>query len=494
MRKLILMVLLGLILAAPAFAVDGVMSSPIADSNYSNSDKAIYRNYIVLADGGPVLLYDIDKGTSETIGQGYFPDIYGNTIVWHDSIINKVVKYDIKTKITTPLSEECGYYYEAKWRARIHGTKIVWIRGSDGLIQVHDLLTGQTSSLPVSGFYLAIYDDKLAYVRDCNIYSYDPNNGETFIGTPRDCYWNYPMIDANYIYWVGQGVNRPTAIHRYNLATYLYDSFDICQSSPMSPMVSDGKVYIDGSSSGTNCPNRSYIIGQLDPKTGTTSIISSPIDTYQFYPAVYDGRIVLSYGDAAGEDVRLFDITAPSEEVYSLNASGNTVTVINPYDKRIVTTIQTSITANAGPSDAALSPGESYYYVFNSSEKSVAIIKTIDSTDYTVLSTVLLNPLASQSITGITGDDNGNAYVTVKRTGQPGEVWKVNQSGRTLLQALTGNYPSGIKISKEKDSQGNDLYKLFVSDSQSGNVTVVNLTDSSNSGITTNAGSKIVRP
>lgn len=481
MRKSFFLVLLGLIIAMPAFAVDGVLSSPIA--NYERDRKAIYGNYVVLEGSNGIALYDIEKGTTSIIGYGSYPGIFGETVIWADSTLgNNIVKYDISTGSKTQVSTEGNA--TSGHRPWIQGNKIVW-SGLNDYIQVHNIVTGQTIALTVMGTYATVYGNKLAYLDAPDIRLYDLETGtDVFVGTQYGMNYS-PMIDANYVAWEGQGQIETYAIKSYNISTGQVSTFDDC-GSPYTPKLSNGKVYVD-----SNCGGPEYWrVRQLDLKTGVISPLAVTSGKQIYCPAVYEDKIVVSHYESGVDNgsTRIFDLTSPGEEIYSLNVTANSVTVINPYNQSIV---PSSLTVS-GPSDARLSPEEKRLYILNS-DKSITIAETYAAPDFKTIIKAPVSLSGSQSITAITGDDEGNAYITIKKTGSATQVWKVDSAGGiSVLQLqppIAGSNPTGIKISKEGTQ-----YKLFVSDGTTGNMTTINLLNLTTSTIAAGTGSKIVKP
>ncbi len=476
MRKIgVLAVLLFSFFVIPAFAVDGILSAPF--SSDGGDYKAMYGNYVVWqGNNGSIKLYDTGKTppTTTEIGQGSRPNIFGNVVVWIDSTLgNNIVKYDISTGAPPVQISQGGAN-----RPWIHGNKIVWV-GQDSYIRVHDIYTGQTSTLPVqaNGNSITIHENSLAYARIYDIYTYNLQTGmESYIDPAANS--SITMIDADYVYWVGSGLVELYGIKRYKLSTGSIDTFDVC-GSPNLPRLDNGKIYVDMSCDG-------WDIYQLDTKTGNISALKTP-PGHQWAPAVYGNRVALS---DSGYGIRFFDITRPNEEVYSLNTASNTVTVINPYDGHVV---QQSLAVGQGPSDAGLSPDGTKLYVLNSSSKTVTIAQTydfvVDNPDYQAIP---INPTVNQIVMAVAGDDNANAYVTLKpKSSGNGIVRKIyviapGQYGYSDLPVNAN--PTSIKIS----SDGKTLY---VSNSDSGNVTSIDVASYTvKSTITSGSGTKLFKP
>ncbi len=493
MRKSIFMVLFGLILAVQAFALDGVLSSPFGGDN---QDTAIYGDYAVWIsptyDNNNLYLYDyVKKTTPVVIGRGSNPSIYGNIIVWTDATLNNnVVMYDISTGNKVQLTTENSY--TNAHRPWIQGTKIVWSRSTDGAIQVYDLFTGQTTTLPVTGYDVVVYGDYLAYTStgsyNYDVYLYNLKTGTgagTLIGSGNSRPNPPVLIDSKYVYYFGTGTSMDV-LHTYEIATQQPKNYDIC-AVPYHPRAYEGKVYLDA-----NCTG--WKTQQFDTQTGVFSIVNTPAGTYQMLPAVYKNEILVEAGGGTGGwYTAIFEITSPSEEVYSLNATANSVTVINPYKQSVVPS-SLNFPNVSGPLDARLSPEETKLYILNG-DKSVTVAETYD---FTTLKKASVTLSGTQSITGITGDDEGNAYITIKKNGTATQVWKVDCTGPNptgavstlvLNPAIAGTNPTGIKISKEGTQ-----YKLFVSDGTTGNVTTINLSDLTTTTIAAGTGSKIVKP
>lgn len=487
MRKLIaLSIFLFLIMAIPVFAIDGILSSPInSDVGYQ---KAIYENHVVWqSNNGSILLYDINRKTTSTIGEGSHPNLYGGIVIWADSTLNNnVVKYDIATGTKVQIGTEGNA--TGVNRPWIQGNKIAWSRSTDSVIQVHDILTGQTASLSVTGCNVVVYGSRLAFSAsgtDDTVNMFDLNTGIETLVASRYGYGSGPLIDENYIYWYqhdewdnGAGATiYADRIKRYELAAGSVET--ILDQAPGYPLYTlalhcekiyfplgapgwyDGKVY------------------QLDVKIKNLSALNTPAGMTVWGPAVYGNKVVLS--NVTGGDLRIFERTSPADEVYSLNTGSNSVTVINPYDLHIVNTLNTG----AEPSDAGLSPDGTKLYVLNSADKTVTYIQTYD---FQPVNTVAINPTNKQTATAVAGDDDSNVYIALKLNDRnAGIVKKIPVSG-SLSELQVGINPTSLKISSDGKT-------LFVSNADSGNVTSVDLaTFSVMSTITTAAGSKLVKP
>ncbi len=432
----------------------------------------MYGNYVVWqGNNSSIKLYDMGKTppTTTEIGQGSRPQIFGNIVVWIDSTLsNNIVKYDISTGTKVQISQGGGTLYQ--WnRPWIHGNKIVWggfIYGSPQYanIQVHDIFAGQTTTLTVLGSAVTVYGDKLAYTTyGYDVYMYDLKAGiESYVGHTTSS--TVTAIDANYVYYVGSD-----SVNRYEISSGNTVSYSVC-GGPNLLQLSGEKVYMD-----MNCGGPEYWkVRQLDTRTGVVSVLSIP-SGQQWAPAVYEDKVVLS---DSGNGVRIFDITSPNEEVYSLNASSNTVNVINPYKG---TTVSTMTTGN-GPSDAGLSPDGTKLYVLNSSDKTVSIAQTYDFAITT--QTILIN-YGTYTPQAIAGDNDGNAYVALKKNGQNGVIKKL-PAGDTIT--LTGQNPNSIKISPDGKT-------LFVSVADINSITPIDIASfTPQTNITTGAGTKLIKP
>lgn len=505
MRKLsFFTVLLVLILAIPAFAVDGTLLSPIVSGSYGNTgifnNKAIYGNYVAWQDVNNVIyLYDVEKKTTTEIGQGFRPNIYGDVVIWADSSLNgNVVKYDISTGTKVQLGNE-GNAIDSH-RPSIQGNKIVWSRSTDSVIQIHDIFTGQTTSLPAIGENATVYGDKLAYTRGSALYMYSVKNSIETLVAPNTVI--APMIDGTYIYWSAAG----TDIKTYNISSGTVDTI-LMNTNFQSPNVFEGKVYFDINPAGAIACNGNYFckVYQLDTRNKVLSVLYTHDAIEQWASAVYKNKVILSSfnGGTGIEDIRIFDITAPNEEIYSLDTAGNTVTVIHPYeeeqpiytayeDARVVGTI----TTGAGPSAAGLSPDGTKLYVLNSTDKTVTIAQTYD---FMSVNTIAVNPTSKQTATSVAGDDNSNVYVALKfNNGNAGIVKKIPATG-TPIELTVGINPNSLKIAPDGKT-------LFVSNGDSGYVIPIDVATftiksypisrgyPNNTFIITGAGTKLIKP
>lgn len=484
MRKLIaLSIFLCMITVVPVFAIDGILSSPIStDVGYQ---KAIYGNHVVWqSNNGSILLYDINKKTTFTIGEGSHPNIYGEIVIWADSTLNNnVVKYDIATGTKAQVSIECNA--TGVNRPWIQGNKIVWSRSTDSVIQVHDILTGQTLSLPVPGVNVVVHGSRLAYsmsATDDTIHMFDLNTGIETLVASRYGYGSAPLIDADYIYWYQHDEGfvgyywYADRIKRYEFTTGNTET--ILDQVPGYPLYTlalyNEKIYFPLSVLGWH-----EGIYQLDVKTKNLSALNTPAGMAVWAPAVYGNKVVVS--NTTGSDTRVFEITSPTEEIYSLNTGSTSVTVINPYDQHIVATIPTG----TGPLDAGLSPDGTTIYVLNSTDKTITIGQTYD---FLLVNTVAISPTTTQTATAVAGDNDGNVYVALKsKTSGTGIVKKIPKSG-VPIELTVGVNPTSLKISPDGKT-------LFASNTDSGNVSSIDLaTFTISATITTGAGPKLIKP
>lgn len=321
---------------------------------------------------------------------------------------------------------------------------------------------------PEDVYSMVLYNIWTKQSRTLNIASNDLvlANGQAF---------NHFDINENYIVWNNNGTR----------AAYLYDLNNDTYS-----VLATGT---DGSSWFININNGKVVwdtngsqLGVYDLKTKVFSKINTSTSGGAYNP-VTDGDKVLYPGNG----YYMFDITSPGEEVYSLNSSSSSVTVINPYktdnpattgiDERIVATIPTG----AGPSDSALSPDETKLYILNSTAKTVTVAQTYD---FVPVNTVNINPTNKQTATAVAGDNDSNTYVALKSSIGTGVVKKI--ASTDIETTLTvGVNPNGLKISP-------DNKKLLVSNGSSSNVTAIDLATFTiiEGSITTGAGPKLVKP
>lgn len=497
LRSIIVGMFLVLAAAVPVFAVDGYFSGPSLCTGSSSQVVKIYGNHVIVKCNGSYVLHDIEKNTSTELPSTMYTaiDMSGNVIIYKETNQNnKFMKYVISTGNITTIKEDVPNVWYSD--ARIDGNRVVWAYQDyntwvDG-IQVYDIVTGQTTTIITTNPAIgegnleraSIHGDKLIYTKAGLPYMYDLiENKETSLGLPLG-YNLLFEIDSKYIY----AQESSSVIKTYEIATGIVDTFTITNMM-YALSFHDGKIYFANNQLN---PSYHWRVYQYDVKTKTLSMLMTPSNTEQWDQQVYGDKVVFqSYvRDTGSYDIRVFNFTPPSKEVYSVNATSNTVTVINPYraddfaysgDDRIVATISTG----AGPSDTALSPDETKLYILNSTAKSVTMAQTHD---FTPVYTVNINPTNKQTATAVAGDNDSNTYVALKSSTGAGVVKKITSAGAATTLTV-GTNPNGLKISL-------DNKKLLVSNGSSSNVTAIDLATFTiiEGNIATGAGPKIVRP
>lgn len=489
MRKLIILFTLFVtILAVPVLAMDGVEMKISGDyNNFSWNYPAISENVAIFkSSSGMIFMYDTNKKIFKQLSSEaaqYQISIYANKVVYENSGIKLS---DINTQETRQISTSGS-------RPSIYGDKIAYIKNWNVFLynlldnselqlttkngSIYDRIGDSTGTamfdghviwreyvLESGGYRMVLYSTSLSQSRVLNILPDDLVNT------------NYIGVYENYIVW------------STNSSVYLYALNDANPSQESYGMVSDpntnegiwlaninrDKIVWD---SGGN-----PWINIYDIKTGVRSKVN--IANSDSYNPVTDGdKILYPCGYYIG--YCMTDITLPSEEVYSLNSTGNSVTVINPYKNAVVSTIATG----TNPSDVGLSPDEMKLYVLNSGSKNVTVVQTYGPTgDFQVVDTKNVNPTSNQIITAVAGDNDSNVYVALKPKSGTGAgiVRKISSSGATDLSV--GVNPNSLKISPDNKT-------LFISNADSSKVSSIALdTFTLNSDIATGGGPKLVKP
>jgi beta propeller repeat protein len=127
----------------------GTGTTGSADSNIN-----VYGNTVVWSDpGNEVLMYDISTGKETQIASGgYYPDIYGNYIVYDSGQRDSIYLYDLKTDKKTQIAPTASEYTYSP--PAIYGNKVVWSqKSSDNAYDVYifDISSRQRSKIATSG-------------------------------------------------------------------------------------------------------------------------------------------------------------------------------------------------------------------------------------------------------------------------------------------------------------------------------------------------------
>lgn len=119
---------------------------------YEDSTINVYGNKIVWSADNVVLMYDISTDKETQIdSSGYYPDIYGNYIIYNSEQRDCVYLYDLNTHKKAqiaPIVSEYAYSTPA-----IYGNKVVWSQKSSSNaygVYIYDISTHQTSKIATS--------------------------------------------------------------------------------------------------------------------------------------------------------------------------------------------------------------------------------------------------------------------------------------------------------------------------------------------------------
>lgn len=242
----------------------------------------------------------------------YFPDIYGDRVVWIDERDGKldVYMYNLstcdETQITTSVSNKAS--------STIYGNKIVWIdyRNGNSDIYMYDLSTGKETQITKDGSEKTspeIYGNKIVWREsgdygDSSIYMYDLfNNTETQITKYYSNAWG-PSIFEDRIVWreYHDGKNK---IYFYNISTSNETIVTSNASEKANPIIySDRIVWEDMRNGLENLDIYMYNIS-----TFTETQITAD-ESNQYSPVIYGDIIVWEDWRNGCRDIYLYNLSA----------------------------------------------------------------------------------------------------------------------------------------------------------------------------------------
>ncbi|MGB9926984.1 MAG: TolB family protein [Methanosarcina sp.] len=288
-------------------------------------DPAVYGNRVAWTDGVVIHVYDLTNNTNTTISSSgaSSPDIYNDTLVWHDesSGTPRLTVYDIPTATRTYITEDVDQFSEPA----IYGNTMVW--SANESVYLRNLSTAE-QTLIANGSNPDIYDTKVVYYSysedpeaDITIRMYDLNTTEkTTVNSSGDP--NTPHIWGNRVIWADL-YNQRGYIAMYDISTN--ETIDVTQPLDTDP---NGTEY--GASTGTHIAiqndkivyNKAVNDYEGEPgvyvyniSTGQSTLIYSYPEEVYTTPEVYNNTVVWgideNYVDnMTGNDIYLYELAS----------------------------------------------------------------------------------------------------------------------------------------------------------------------------------------
>lgn len=296
-------------------------------------EPAVYGNNVVWTNGVVIHLYDLTNKTDTTFSSSdaSSPDIYDNTLVWHDesSGMPRLAVYDISTATKSYITQNVDQYS----KPAIYGNRIVW--SANDSVYLRDISTSTQTKIG-NGSNPDIYGTKVVYYSysedpemDITIRMYDIDTKEKITvnsyGDP-----NIPRIWDTKVIW-SDVYNHQGYIAMYNTSTKKI--IEVTHQLDTDPY---GNEY--GASTGTHIAlqNDKIVYNKcVDDYEGKPGVYvynistgqSTPVYNYleEVYttPEIYNNTIVWgidkNYVDgAAGNGIYLYDLADEPENLTAI--------------------------------------------------------------------------------------------------------------------------------------------------------------------------------
>ena len=305
---------------------------------------AIYEDRIVWSDGRngnkDIYMYNLSTSTETQITTNevdqYFPDIYGERIVWtneRNQVNSDIYIYNLSTKMQTCITTSGKAYHP-----KIYGDRIVWEDFRNGNTQdwsnpdiyMYDLSTSKETQITTDKFDQScpvIYGNIIVWedYRNGNydIYVYDLFTSKKTKITANESNQAYPAVYGDRIVWDDYR-NGNTDIYMYNLSTSKETQITTNESSQDSPVIyMDKIVWNDNRNEGSNISDGDWHnidIYMYDLSTSTETQVTTN-GSIQWDPAIYGDKIVWRDDPKHWEDV---------SNIYMCTISGNKSTLKPP--------------------------------------------------------------------------------------------------------------------------------------------------------------------
>ncbi|MFH1642765.1 MAG: C1 family peptidase [Nanoarchaeota archaeon] len=185
---------------------------------YIYGNNVVWEGVVPASDDTNVYLYNLNTGqqtmlTADVQDQKE-PVIYGNKVVWRDYRLGNwdIYLYDISTQQETQITDDTN----SQWFVSMQGDRIAWYDFTG--VYVYDIITEEKRRISSSGLRPVVFENKIAYIKDSNIYVFDLLSGQEVLLGPG----SNPGIFGEKVVWIN------------NYVVYLYD-FSTEQQTQITP-------------------------------------------------------------------------------------------------------------------------------------------------------------------------------------------------------------------------------------------------------------------
>ncbi len=196
------------VLASENVAAEGYIEERLNSYLYDADLPNIHDGKLVVREDSDIYMYNLETGERTAIctnsaGDQYAPDIWGDIIVWRDSrnVDTDIYAYSLVNNTEWQITSGGG----DEVSPAIYENIIVW---SDGNIQMHDITTGQTMpvySNPFTQAHPDIHENIIVWDDSRNgnldIYMYDLATSTETRVTNHAAIQQKPSVYDNYIVW-----------------------------------------------------------------------------------------------------------------------------------------------------------------------------------------------------------------------------------------------------------------------------------------------------
>src|SRR3989344_2389512 len=233
-------------------------SFALESTNFAGEHPVIYGSFIAYENNNSIYLYDVQSHKNTFVARGAHPSIFGYTLVFD---VQAVDDYPVATKNSIAFltkEEQQGFDLTADDdkadtvlrvldiqtrgvdNTRILATPLLLSNGtavfSTDKIYIFDMKEQKVRGLPVNGNHPGVYEDKVVFERDGNLYAYDL---ETLQAAPLDIKGVEPVLFEGTIAFSssesvlgdlnGNGVEE--SIIRYSIEDFDHLPYEDCDSA-----------------------------------------------------------------------------------------------------------------------------------------------------------------------------------------------------------------------------------------------------------------------